>query len=124
MATLEQQVSTLANTLIQLGASAVALKKQIDDSSAAWTNLGAANLLNNFNTAAATSSGGLGTADATPNVTHPIDTRTGSGSQLVQAMSSTQLATLLTSLQGISSVIGGAAVAINGATVPTLALTH
>jgi len=124
MATLEVQVATLANTLIQLGASAISLQTQINLASSAWTNLGAANLLNAFNTAGATSTGGLGTADGSPNTAHPIDTRTAPGSELIQAISANNIASLLTALQGISSCIGGSAVSANGATVSILALTH
>ena len=113
--TQELQVAALANNLISFAAQAISLQQQIDVASAAWTNLSAATKLNAFNTAAGTTTGGLGTADGSPVDTDPIDTRTAPGSELNRAISATNIAGILTGLQGISSVIKGNAVSANGA---------
>lgn len=122
--TQELSVAAVANGLLAACSAAWSLQQQINALSAAWTNLTAANMLNAFNTAPLTTTGGLGTADTTPVTTHPIDTRTAPGSELAISVSSTQLAGMLTGLQGIASVIGGSAVSANGALAQLMALTH
>lgn len=119
--TLETQVANVANGIIATVSQAATLKLQIDQLSAAWTNLGAANLLNLFPTTAATTTGGLGTADVSPNVAHPIDTRTAVGGEISRALSANDIASMLTFIQGVSNVVGGSAVSTNGAAVSLLA---
>lgn len=124
MSTQQDQVVNNANTLLNLASQAWSLKQQIDVASAAWTNLGVASKVNAFPTAPATSTGGLGTADGSPVVANPIDTRVAPGSALSVAISPNNLASLLTFLQGLSTAIGGGAVSANGAAVQLVALTH
>lgn len=124
MSTQENQVATTANSIIQLLAAAYQLQQQINAVSSAWTNLSAATKLNAFPTAPLSSTGGLGTADGSSVTTDPIDTRVAPGTQIVMAVSATQIAGMLTGLQGIASVVGGSAVSANGALAQLIALTH
>jgi hypothetical protein len=123
MPTQETQVAALANTIINLASSLYGIQQQITAVSAAWTNLSAANKLNAFPTAALTTTGGIGTADGTPVTTNPINTGTLPGSEISRAISSANIAGLLTYLQGVSSAIGGTAVSANGAATQLVALT-
>lgn len=113
--TAELQVAALINNMIALAGQSVALQRAIDVVSSQWTNLAAANKVNAFNTAATTTTGGLGTPDASPVVTNPIDIRTAPGTEINVAISANSIAGILTGLQGISSAIKGSAVGANGA---------
>jgi hypothetical protein len=121
--TTEAQTAAVANGIITLVAQCNGLKAQIDALATQWTNLGAANLLNAFNTAAITSTGGIGTVDGTPNVAHIINTSVAPGSLLTRSISANNIASMLTYLQGVSSAIGGNAVSANGAAASLIALT-
>lgn len=125
MATQENQTASVANRIIQLLASADGLRLQINAVSTDWTNLSAATKLAAFPTALATATGALGTVDVSPDVTHPIDTRgTLAGAQLTNAISSNNIAGMLTGLQGIATVINGGSVAANGALASLIVLTR
>lgn len=124
MSTQQDQVSAVANLLISLTAGLAATKVQIDQASAAWTNLSVATKVNAYPTAPLLTTGALGTADVSPTVTNPIDTRIAPGNTLMTAISANNIAGLLTYLQGISAAIGGGAVSANGASVQLVALTH
>lgn len=124
MSTQQDQVSAVANQLIGLTAGLAATKILIDQASAAWTNLSVATKINAYPTAPLLTTGALGTADVTPTVTNPIDTRIAPGNTLTTAISPNNIAGLLTYLQGISAAIGGGAVSANGASVQLVALTH
>ncbi len=113
--TRQTQAAGVANTLVQLVLQAYNLKLAIDQASATWTNLGVANMINAFPTAPALTTGALGTADGTPTVANPIDTRTVDGALLLRAISANDIAGMLTYLQGVSSCVGGASVSANGA---------
>lgn len=113
--TQEMQVATLANSMITTVQTLYAISQQINQMSALWTNLGAATKLNAFPTTATLTTGALGTADVSPSTTNPIDVRVAPGSDVSRAISSTNLAGLLTYLQGVSNAIGGTAVSANGA---------
>lgn len=120
--TQELQVAGLANQIMSLSAQLYGMGQQINALSAMWTNLSAATKLNAFPTAAATTSGALGTADGSSNVANPIDVRVTIGSDLNRAISANNLAGLLTYLQGVASVINGSAVGANGAAAQIVAL--
>jgi len=119
--TRQTQAASVANSLVQLVLQAYNLKLAIDQNSATWTNLGVANMINAFPTAPALTTGALGTADGSPTVANPIDTRTVDGALLLRAISANDLASMLTYLQGISSCIGGTAVSANGAALSLIA---
>lgn len=124
MSTQQDQAVGVANQLLNLTSQLWSIQQQINNASAAWTNLGVAAKVNAFPTAPLTTTGGLGTADVTPTVANPIDTRVSPGSLLSVAISPNNLASILTYLQGISTAIGGGAVSINGAAVQLVALAH
>lgn len=117
--TLETQVAGIMNTVLGLVAQASDLKVAIDRLSATWSSLGGGTAANAFPTAASTTTGGLGTADATPVSTHVIDTRVAPGTLVNRAVSPSDLGAMLTYLQGLSSAINGTAIAAN-ATAPNL----
>lgn len=123
MTTKETQIAGIANQIIALSGALYGMKLQIDQVSTAWTNLGAATALNAFPTAAATTTGGIGAVDGSPVVTNPINTGVSPGTEISRAISSTNLAGLLTYLQGISTAIGGGAISANGAAAQQVALT-
>lgn len=124
MSTQQDQAIAVANQLLNLTSSLWAIQQQINTASSAWTNLSVAAKIAAFPTAPANSTGGLATGDGSPNVANPIDTRVPPGSSLSVAISSNNLASILTFLQGISTAIGGGAVSANGAAVQLVALTH
>ena len=119
--TQETQAANTANTIINLTGSMLAIKQQIDAVSTQWTNLGVANMVNAFPTAPLLTTGGLGTADVSPNVAHPIDTRTTDGALINRAIAANDIASMLTYLQGLSTAIGGGAASANGAAPSLLA---
>lgn len=124
MSTQQDQVVGVANQLLNLTSQLWSIQQQINNASAAWTNLGVAAKVNTFPTAPLTSTGSLGTADGSPVVANLIDTRVSPGNAVSVAISSNNLASLLTFLQGISTAIGGGAVSANGAATQLVALTH
>lgn len=124
MSTQQDQVSAVVNQIVSLTAQLAAMKIQIDQTSAAWTNLSVATKVNAYPTAPSLTTGALGTADGSPTVTNPIDTRVAPGNTLSSAISANNIASLLTYLQGISTGIGGGAVSANGAATQLVALTH
>lgn len=120
--TQEQKVAAVANLMISATAQLATLNATISTISSAWTNLGAANKLNAFPTAALTTTGGLGAADGSPNVANPINTGVTIGNEIVVAISANSLAGLLTYLQGVQSAMNGSAVSANGAAAQLVAL--
>lgn len=123
--TQQDQTILVANELLNLASSLWFIQQRINAVSAAWTNLGVATKLAAFPTAGLSTTGGLGTPDGSPNVANPIDTRSPLvGAGLSVALSSNQLAGLLTYLQGMATGIGGGAVGVNGASIQLVALTH
>lgn len=121
MTTPQNQVAEIANRLIALGGAMAQQGQQIANLAAEWTNLSVANSLDAFPTAPLLPTGGLGTADATPDPANPIDVRTTDGAMINRALSANDIAGILTSLKGVSDVIKGLAVAANGATVQLFA---
>lgn len=122
--TQETQVANVANSIISLASAMSGIAAQIAAVSLAWTNLSAANKLNAFPTAPLTTTGGLGAADGAPVVTNPIDVRTLDGSLITRAVSASNVASMLTFLQGVQNVIGGGTVSANGAAAQLVALTQ
>lgn len=120
----ETQVANTANQIISLASACVGLAAQIAAVSAAWTNGSVATKINAFPTAPLLTTGALDVADGSPNVAHPIDVRVAPGSDISRAISANDIASLLTVLQGVQSVIGGSAVSLNGAAVQLLAKTQ
>lgn len=123
MPTQEARVVGVANEIMQLSSALYSIGQRIGIVSAAWTNLSVATKLNAFPTAAITTTGAIGAIDGTPVVTNPINTGIAPGNQLVMTMSATNVASLLTYLQGIQTAIGGGAVSVNGAATQLVALT-
>lgn len=123
--TQEQQVAALANSMMllvaQLNGPSGTLA-QIQAINTAWTQLSAANKLNAFPTAAATTTGALGTADVTPVVSNPINVGVNPGTELLRGISANNLASINTYLQGIAAALQGSAVSANGAAPQLVAL--
>lgn len=124
MVTQETQVAGLANQIINLTSALDGVRLQINALSSEWTNISAATKLNAFPTAPLTTTGGIGgTPDGTPVTTNPINTGVAPGSLVTRAISASNIAGLLTYLQGVASAIGGSAVSANGAAAQQIALT-
>lgn len=122
MSTQQDQAIAVANQLFTLTNSLAGIAAQIAVVSSTWTNLSAANKLNAMATAAAATTGGLGTADGSPVVANPIDTRISGQASLSKAVSANNIASILTFLQGVQGAINGSAVSVNGAAPQLLAL--
>lgn len=120
--TQETQVANVANNILSLTASMVGISQQISVISSQWTNLSAANKLNQFPTAVLTATGGLGSSDGSPNTANPINTNLAPGTEINVAVSANIIASMLTYLQGIQLVINGSAVTADGAAAQLLAL--
>jgi hypothetical protein len=121
MITQQTQAAAVANTLIAQLAQAASLQAQIDATVTEWTTLSVANMINAFPTAVFLTTGALGTADGSPNVAHPIDTRTADGALITRAISANDIAGIVTGLNGISAAIKGQAVSANGALASLIA---
>jgi hypothetical protein len=121
--TQETQVADTVNQIIAIASTLYGVGQQINRISAQWTNLGAATKINAFPTAVLTTTGGIGAADTTPSTTNPINTTVAPGTEINRAISATDIAGLLTYLQGIASAIGGAAISANGAAAQLVAKT-
>jgi hypothetical protein len=65
--------------------------------------------------------GTLGTADATPNVAHPIDPRVPAQAGLTRAVLAADLGSALTMLQAVSTLLAGSAVTQQGQSPQILA---
>lgn len=122
MSTQQDQAIAVANQLVTLVNQLTGIATQISTASATWTNLSAANKINALSTAAALPTGGLGSADVSPTVTNPVDTRVSGQGNLSKAMSANNIAALVTYLTGVQSAINGSAVGANGTAVQLQAL--
>lgn len=122
MSTQQDQAIAVANQMFSLVAQANAMQAQIGALHTTWTNLSTATKLNACATAALLTTGGLGTADGSPTVTNPIDTRVSGQATLSKAMSANNIASIDTYLQGVQQCINGTAVSANGAAPSLLAL--
>lgn len=122
MSTQQDQTIAVANQLFTLANNLSGIASQIAVVSSTWSNLSAANKLNAMATAAAATTGGLGSADGSSVVTNPIDTRVSGQASLSKAISANNISSILTFLQGVQSAINGSAVSANGAAPQLLAL--
>ena len=74
-ATKQSQAIQSANTLISNAAQLFALYQSIKANAQQFSDLNVGGLLNSLSTAALNADGSLGTADVSPNVANPLDTR-------------------------------------------------
>ena len=115
----QNQAANFLNTLISLGASLDSIRTAIDAAANFANEAGGAGILSAFPTAPLSADGSLGTPDATPDTSHPIDTRTPAGELLSRAFTANDAVALLNALGGVANVIRGQALTANGQT-PTL----
>src|SRR5208337_417685 len=120
--TKEAQVSNLINQLTQFAATLYSLSQQAAFINAQWTNLSAATALAAYPTTAVLTTGVLGTADGTPVVTNPIDTRVAPGNDLNRPISSNNTAALLQLATNLQAICNGATVAADGAMPQLIAM--
>jgi hypothetical protein len=112
MATLQSQAVQMANGLISVGQALAAAKVQIDQLSAQYTQLTLGTTLAALATAAVNSDGSLGTQDGSPTSGHVIDIRAITG--LSRAISASDLGSLLSGLQAVSTLLSGSSVSQQG----------
>lgn len=108
-ATQQSQSIQVANNLCAAASNFLAVFQQMVGLDAAWTDNGVAAVLAALPTAALNADGSLGTADGSPNVAHPIDTRI--VTSLQHMLSSNQIGSLKTILDELVSYVNGSAVA-------------
>lgn len=77
----------------------------------AWNDDGSLTVIQNLATCALNVDGSLGTADATINLAHPIDTRVAANAALARAVSENSITSGVTQINNILSFINGNAVA-------------
>lgn len=122
MSTPQTQSVGLINDLIGLVQTATTVAGQIDSLYTLWTNAQTGDVIRAFPTAAFMADGTLGSPDATPDSTHPMDTRNGLPADgITRALSANDVVGIITSLLGVRDVIRGQPVAANGATVQLFA---
>lgn len=122
MSTPQTQSVGLVNDLISLVQTATSVAGQIDSLYTLWTNAQTGDVIRAFPTAVFAADGTLGAPDATPDSTHPMDTREGLPAAGIQrALSANDVVGIITSLLGVRDVIRGQAVPPNSATVQLFA---
>jgi hypothetical protein len=104
----QQQAIVVANGLTSAAQELIGLFKALATLDQQWTDWGAANILAAMGTVAVNTDGSLGTADATPNTSHPLNPTT--YPSLVSTLSSTQIGQLKTILDGVETYVSGGAV--------------
>lgn len=109
-ATPQSATIQLANLLESEAQAIIGLYNSHKIVQAQWTDQGIANQLNALATAALNVDGSFGTADGTPNVAHPIDTRVAVNSALGKSLSANQLTQIKTLMDAIVSLVDGNAV--------------
>jgi len=107
-ATQQTQAIAVANQLIGLSTALISIYQQMVVLDAAWTDQGTANVLNAMGTVALNTDGSTGTADVTPNVTHPLSPAL--YSNLSRSLSANQITSLKTILDNIVTYVNGSAV--------------
>jgi hypothetical protein len=107
-ATQQSQAIQIANNLCAIDSLLMSVYQQMVALDAAWTDTGAATVIAAMATAPLLADGSLGTADVTPNVAHPIDTRIFPTVQ--HTLSSNQIGQIKTILDGIVTYVNGLAV--------------
>lgn len=105
----QTQAIQTANQIIALASTLLGVYQQMVIIDAAWTDNGAANILNALKTVALNADGSAGTSDGvTPNVTHPIDPAL--FPTLTRSLSANQIASMKTILDNIVTYVNGGAV--------------
>lgn len=117
----QDQAISVLNQMITETNNLLATQVRLSALHAQWTNFAVATKVNAFNTAPLLTTGAYDTADGSPNVAHPVDTRV--YTTLIAGISPNNFAGIDTFLQGVATVIGGGAVGANGAAVQLTALT-
>ena len=108
MPTQQSQNIQTANQIIALAGAMLAVYQQMVVLDAAWVDNNAANQLAALPTAALKTDGSLGTADVTPVVANPIDTRV--VPTLNRAVSSNQIASMKTIVDALVTLVNGSSV--------------
>lgn len=111
-ATLQSQAIQIANGLIAVGQSLAAAKAQIDALGTQYTALALGTPLGALATTVVNTDGSLATADVSPVSGHVIDTRVITA--MTRAISATDIGSLLTGLQAVSTLLAGSATAQQG----------
>jgi hypothetical protein len=109
MATKQDAAVNAANTLIGFLASLKNLRISVNDFVTAYNSEGYNTTWANLKTCAQNVDGTLGTADGTPNVANPIDTRV-SGQALTKAVSQTVLVNAVNLCKQLQNLLTNAAV--------------
>lgn len=115
-ATLQSQTIQVINNLVFAANQLIAAKALIDQVSASFTQLTMGNVLTALATAPVNADGSLGTADTSPNPAHDIDPRVFASLSvpLGRPLTSGEVTSLLTGLQGVSLYLTGASAAAQG----------
>lgn len=109
MATGQDKAIAAGNTVIGFMSQLQGLRQQINDFITQYNSEGYSTIWNNQATAPQAANGTLGTADGTPNVAHPIDTRV-AGQTLNKAVSANQLVAGVVVLQQLQNFFKNSAV--------------
>lgn len=112
-ATSQSQAIQTANTIMSLSSQLLSIYQQMVIIDAAWTDDAVAATVAAMATTALNADGSAGTADGSPNVTHPIDLS--KYATLSRAVSSNQIGQAKTIMDGIVAYVGGQAVSTQGA---------
>src|SRR6266436_1239595 len=104
----QTQAIQTANTMFNLAAQLMSLYTQMVALDAAWLDQGSAAVLAAMGTVIQNADGSLGTADVTPNITHPLDPTKYPSIQ--RSLSSNQIASIKTILDNIVTYVNGGAV--------------
>lgn len=109
MPTIQSQAIQNANTIMNLATQLLSLSQQVTIVNNAWLDDATANTLNAMGTVALNADGTLGTADPSPNTSHPLNLAL--YPTLNRALSANQIASMLTVLNSIPSFVAGNAIA-------------
>jgi len=104
-----------------IGQQLNSLKGSIDQIAAQYTQLTLSGVFNAMATAVVNTDGSLGTQDGSPNAAHPIDPRVPAQSALTRAILATDIASLNTLVQAVSTLLAGSAVSQQGQSPQLLA---
>lgn len=102
-----------ANGIIGIAQQLSSLRSTINAFVAPYNSEGYSTVWNNLATAALNADGSLGTADASPNTSHPIDTRVAANQGLLKAVSATQLVNAVAMIEQLQNFFGNLAVTQN-----------
>lgn len=102
-----------ANGIIGIAQQLAILRSNINAFVVPYNSEGYSTVWNNLATAALNTDGSLGTADSTPNVSHPIDTRVAANTNLAKAVSATQLINAVAMIEQLQNFFTNLAVTQN-----------